>query len=132
MSLLKSLLRRLLASVLVRDRSTKGAAQLSVLDIGRPQGQLCYLVGAWDDGYLASALVQGILVAIVSLVCFGRAVAIIVASSGSVFAALCPAITALAAIPILTTGDLAGSPSPECTEVLRRSSILRLFGRRYL
>ena len=116
----------------VRDRSTKGAAQLTVLDTGRREGQLCYLVGACNDGYLASAFVYGVLVAIVSLVCFGRAVAILGASSDSVFTALCPAITALAAIPILTTGELASSLSPEHTEVLRRRSILRLFDEMYL
>ena len=55
---------------------------------------------SWEDIAL-QAFVHGILVAIVSIVCFGRAVAILGASSGSVFAALCPAITALAAIPIL-------------------------------
>ena len=55
---------------------------------------------SWEDIAL-QAFVQGILVAIVSLVCFGRAVAILWASSGAVFAALCPVITALAAIPIL-------------------------------
>ena len=86
-----------------------------MLNTGRPEGQLCYLVGTWNGGYLASALIHGILVAIVSFVFFGRAVAILGASSGSVFTALCAAITALAAILILTTGDLASSLLPEQT-----------------
>lgn len=47
------------------------------------------------------AVVQGVLTAIVSLVLYGRAVAILGASSGAAFAALCPAMTALIAIPIL-------------------------------
>ena len=132
MSLLRAGSADCLLRCFVRDRSTKGAAQLSVLDTGRPEGQLCYLVGAWNDGNLASAFVHGILVAIISLGCFGRAVAILGASSGSVFAALCPAITALAAISILTTDDLASSLSPEHTEALRRRSILRLFDGKYL
>ena len=86
-----------------------------MLDTGRPEGQFGYFVGTWNGGYLASAFIQGILVAIVSLVCFGRAVAILGASSGSVVTALCAAITALAAILILTTGDLASSLLPEHT-----------------
>ena len=55
---------------------------------------------SWQD-IAQQAFVHGILVAIVSLVCFGRADANLGASSGSVFAALCPAITTLATIPIL-------------------------------
>ena len=47
------------------------------------------------------ALVQGLLTAIVSYVLYGRAVSILGASSGAAFAALCPAMTALLAIPIL-------------------------------
>jgi drug/metabolite transporter (DMT)-like permease len=45
--------------------------------------------------------VQGFLTAIVSLVLYGRAVSILGASGGAAFPALCPAITALLAIPIL-------------------------------
>ena len=55
---------------------------------------------SWQDT-AQQAFVHGILVAIVSLVCFGRAVAVLGASSGSVFAALFTAINALAAILIL-------------------------------
>jgi uncharacterized membrane protein len=47
------------------------------------------------------AFVQGLLTAIVSSVLYGRAVSILGASSGSAFAALCPAMTALLAIPVL-------------------------------
>jgi drug/metabolite transporter (DMT)-like permease len=47
------------------------------------------------------AFVQGVLTAIVSLILYGRAVSILGASSGAAFAALCPAMTALLAIPIL-------------------------------
>lgn len=47
------------------------------------------------------AVVQGVLTAILSLVLYGRAVSILGAASGAAFAALCPAMTALMAIPIL-------------------------------
>jgi drug/metabolite transporter (DMT)-like permease len=54
----------------------------------------------WFDIAL-QGFVQGILTAIVSLMLYGRAVSILGASSGAAFAALCPAMTALLAIPIL-------------------------------
>lgn len=54
----------------------------------------------WPDIAL-QAVVQGILTAIISLMLYGRAVSILGASSGAAFAALCPAMTALMAIPIL-------------------------------
>jgi drug/metabolite transporter (DMT)-like permease len=54
----------------------------------------------WPDIAL-QAVVQGLLTAIISLLLYGRAVAILGASSGAAFAALCPATTALMAIPIL-------------------------------
>lgn len=47
------------------------------------------------------AFVQGLLTAVISLMFYGRAVSILGASSGAAFAALCPAMTALLAIPIL-------------------------------
>jgi drug/metabolite transporter (DMT)-like permease len=47
------------------------------------------------------AVVQGVLTAIISYVLYGSAVAILGASSGAALAALCPAVTALLAIPIL-------------------------------
>jgi drug/metabolite transporter (DMT)-like permease len=47
------------------------------------------------------AFVQGFLTAVVSLVLYGRAVSILGASSGAAFPALCPAMTAILAIPIL-------------------------------
>ena len=54
----------------------------------------------WGDIAL-QAFVQGLLTAIVSLLLYGRAVSILGASSGAAFAALCPVMTALMAIPIL-------------------------------
>jgi drug/metabolite transporter (DMT)-like permease len=47
------------------------------------------------------ALVQGLLAAIISLIVYGLAVSILGASSGAAFAASCPAMTALMAIPVL-------------------------------
>lgn len=47
------------------------------------------------------AFVQGVLTAVVSLVLYGRAVGILGASGGAAFPALCPAMTAVLAIPIL-------------------------------
>jgi drug/metabolite transporter (DMT)-like permease len=57
-------------------------------------------IASWGDLGL-QALVQGVLTAIISLLLYGRAVAILGASSGAAFAALCPAMTALMGIPIL-------------------------------
>jgi len=54
----------------------------------------------WGDVAL-QGVVQGVLTAIISLLLYGRAVAILGASSGAAFAALCPAMTALLGIPIL-------------------------------
>ncbi len=54
----------------------------------------------WRDLAL-QAFIHGFLVAVVSLVLYGRAVSILGASNGSAFAALAPAITAILAIPIL-------------------------------
>jgi len=54
----------------------------------------------WRDLAL-QALVHGLLVAVISFMCIGRAVSLLGASSGSAFAALAPAITAILAIPIL-------------------------------
>lgn len=47
------------------------------------------------------ALFQGVAVTIISLVLYGRAVAILGASGGAAFGALVPALTALLAIPLL-------------------------------
>jgi len=65
-----------------------------------------YLAGASileaSPGAIAlQALVQGLLTAVLSYVLYGRAVSILGASSGAAFAALCPAMTAVMAIPIL-------------------------------
>jgi drug/metabolite transporter (DMT)-like permease len=54
----------------------------------------------WADVAL-QALVQGLLTAVISLLLYGKAVSILGASSGAAFAALCPAMTALFAVPIL-------------------------------
>jgi drug/metabolite transporter (DMT)-like permease len=66
------------------------------------------LEASWQDIAL-QAFAHGVLTAVVSLLLFGRAVSLLGASNGSAFAALCPVITALAAIPVLgelpTTGD---------------------------
>jgi drug/metabolite transporter (DMT)-like permease len=54
----------------------------------------------WRDVAL-QGVVQGLLTAVISLLLYGRAVSILGASSGAAFAALCPAMTALFAIPVL-------------------------------
>jgi drug/metabolite transporter (DMT)-like permease len=54
----------------------------------------------WDIAL--QAIVQGVLAAVLSLILYGRAVSILGASSGASFAALCPAMTALLAIPVLS------------------------------
>jgi drug/metabolite transporter (DMT)-like permease len=59
------------------------------------------LAGAAVSDMALQAFVQGLLTAIVSLLLYGRAVSILGASRGAAFAALCPAMTALLAIPIL-------------------------------
>lgn len=51
---------------------------------------------------------QGLLTTVVSLTLFGRAVAILGASSGAAFGALVPALAALLAIPFL--GEIPGTP----------------------
>jgi drug/metabolite transporter (DMT)-like permease len=55
---------------------------------------------AWTDIAL-QGLVQGLLTAVISYLLYGRAVSILGASSGAAFAALCPAMTAVMAIPVL-------------------------------
>lgn len=54
----------------------------------------------WQDIAL-QAFVHVFLTAVISLMLYRCAVSILGASNGSAFAALCPAITSLAAIPIL-------------------------------
>jgi len=63
-------------------------------------GETSLAKAAWTDIAL-QAFVQGVLTAVVSYLLYGRAVSILGASSGAAFAALCPAMTALMAIPIL-------------------------------
>ena len=67
---------------------------------------------AWTDIAL-QAVVQRLLTATISYVLYGRAVSILGASSGAAFAALCPAMTALMAIPVLGEwpGPWTGWPS---------------------
>jgi len=55
---------------------------------------------SWRDLAL-QAFVHGVLVAVISLVLYGRAISLLGASNGSTFAALAPAITAILAIPVL-------------------------------
>jgi drug/metabolite transporter (DMT)-like permease len=64
---------------------------------------------------LLQGFVQGVLTAIVSLLLYGRAVALLGASSGAAFAALCPALVALFGIPVL--GELPG-PGEWCMIIL--------------
>jgi drug/metabolite transporter (DMT)-like permease len=52
-------------------------------------------------GLAMQALFQGVLVTIVSLLLYGRAIAILGASGGAAFGALVPAVSALIAIPLL-------------------------------
>ena len=54
----------------------------------------------WRDAAL-QGFVQGVLTAVISLVLYRRAVSILGASSAASFAALCPAMTALMAIPVM-------------------------------
>jgi drug/metabolite transporter (DMT)-like permease len=51
--------------------------------------------------FTVQAMFQGVLVTIVSLLLYGRAVAILGASGGAAFGALVPALSALFAIPLL-------------------------------
>ncbi len=53
----------------------------------------------------AQAIFQGVLVTIVSLLLYGRAVAILGASGGAAFGALVPALSALFAIPLSGSGQ---------------------------
>ena len=76
-------------------------AMLLYLPIYRVLPGTALVHAPWFDIAL-QAFVQGILTAIISLMLYGRAVGILGASSGAAFAALCPAMTALLAIPILS------------------------------
>src|SRR5258708_14558150 len=62
--------------------------------------------------FTVQAIFQGVLVTIVSLLLYGRAVVILGASGGSAFGALVPALSALFAIPLVggwpTKTDWAG------------------------
>jgi drug/metabolite transporter (DMT)-like permease len=60
------------------------------------------LLGAPIGDVALQALVQGLLTAVVSLILYGRAVEILGASSGAAFAAICPVLTALFGIALLS------------------------------
>lgn len=65
------------------------------------------LIGEVTWGTIAQqAMFQGVLVSIVSLVCFNRAVTILGASRAAVFASLVPILAALMAVPVL--GEVPG------------------------
>jgi drug/metabolite transporter (DMT)-like permease len=59
------------------------------------------LLNAPPTDIAVQAFVQGFLTAVISLLLYGRAVSILGASGGAAFPALCPAMTAVLAIPIL-------------------------------
>lgn len=59
------------------------------------------LADAAPGAIALQALVQGVLTAVISYVVYGVAISILGASSGAAFAASCPAMTALMAIPVL-------------------------------
>ncbi|MBV8778866.1 MAG: DMT family transporter [Alphaproteobacteria bacterium] len=60
-----------------------------------------HLFSAPSHDLVLQAFVHGVLVAVISLMLYGRAVSLLGASNGSAFAALGPAVTALLAIPLL-------------------------------
>jgi drug/metabolite transporter (DMT)-like permease len=59
------------------------------------------ILDASPSAIALQALVQGVLTAVISYIVYGLAVSILGASSGAAFAASCPAMTALMAIPTL-------------------------------
>ena len=59
------------------------------------------ILEASPEAIALQAVVQGLLTAVITYVLYGRAVSILGASSGAAFAALCPAMTAVMAIPVL-------------------------------
>ena len=66
------------------------------------------LAGANLSDVLVQVIVQGVLTAIVALMLYGRAVEILGASGAAAFSALCPAATALLAIPLLGEWPMQG------------------------
>ena len=60
-----------------------------------------HLAGVSLNGLITQVIFQGIVVTIISLILYARAVAILGASGGSAFGALVPALSALFAIPLL-------------------------------
>ena len=66
------------------------------------------LLGANLSDVLVQVVVQGVLTAIVALMLYGRAVAILGASGAAAFSALVPAATAVLAIPLLGEWPMLG------------------------
>src|SRR5258708_25270925 len=60
-----------------------------------------HLAGVSLNGLITQVIFQSIVVTIISLILYARAVAILGASGGSAFGALVPALSALFAIPLL-------------------------------
>ena len=88
-------------TVAMRGARLDGLHAAAISAVGSMVLYLPALIRApWPDLAL-QAFVQGILTAIISLVFYGRAVSILGASSGAVFASLSPALTALFGIPVL-------------------------------
>jgi len=58
-------------------------------------------VGASLGSIVFEVIFQGVLMSIVSLIAFNRAIAVLGASRGAVFASLVPALAALLAVPVL-------------------------------
>jgi len=77
---------------------------------------------SWWDVAL-QALVQGVLRAVLSLLLYGRTVNILSASSGAAFAALCPTMTAIFAIPIL--GEWPTRPDWMASVIVSNRGLLR-------
>jgi drug/metabolite transporter (DMT)-like permease len=116
-----------------------------VHDAHLPVSPSCRQVFTAPMGDVALAPSQGVLTAIISLLCYGRAVSILGASSGAAFAALCPAMTALLGIPILgewptlldwtaisliSAGvySVSGGPLPRLGELILVAKTLRVRG----
>ncbi|OXT02212.1 hypothetical protein B7H23_04665 [Notoacmeibacter marinus] len=81
---------------------------------------------------LQQVVFQGILVSVVSLICFNRAVTIIGASRAAGFASLVPILTALMALPVLGEVPSAfeiGALLAVTAGVLLASGAVRVFGR---
>ncbi|WP_407149878.1 DMT family transporter [Bradyrhizobium sp. ORS 86] len=104
-------------TVAMRKAGLEGLRAAAVAAVGSlityvPVYAIIFGTGLFDAPWLdlsLQAFVHGVLVAVISLLLYGRAINLLGASSGSAFAALAPAITAILAIPVLgewpATGD---------------------------